>query len=223
MTQNDMGIQQKVDVIIATPGHSMEAEYVRSLVETIHLLNKLGISYYYANKYTSRVAAAREATAMDSEFLDAFNNAPLLGKVAYKKFFWIDSDMSWNPSDFIHLYNSTLDIISGIYLSDKGVPMFSPLDEKHSFEEIASSPKPVEVMAVGFGFICIKQGIFESMPRPWFDTKFIKLKDEKTEKEIFIPFGEDYSWCASAREVGHKIFIDPLIKLVHHKKVAIRQ
>jgi GT2 family glycosyltransferase len=61
------------------------------------------------------------------------------------------------------------------------------------------------------------------MPRPWFDTKFVKFQDEQTGKEVFIPFGEDYSWCVSAREVGYKIFIDPLTKLTHHKKVAIRQ
>ena len=31
----------KVDVIIATPGHSMDAAYVRSLVETIHVLEQV--------------------------------------------------------------------------------------------------------------------------------------------------------------------------------------
>ena len=211
-------MDKSVDVIIATPGHSMEAEYVRSLVATISLLNERGISFYYANKYTSRVAAAREATAMDSDFLDAFNNAPLLGQVSYKKIFWIDSDMSWNPSDFLDL-----DIVSGIYLSDKGVPMFSPLDEKQDVRAMISLTETQEVAGVGFGFVCVKQGVFESMPRPWFDTKFVKFQDEQTGKEVFIPFGEDYSWCVSAREVGYKIFIDPLTKLTHHKKVAIRQ
>ena len=153
-------MDKSVDVIIATPGHSMEAEYVRSLVATISLLNERGISFYYANKYTSRVAAAREATAMDSDFLDAFNNAPLLGQVSYKKIFWIDSDMSWNPSDFLALYNSDLDIVSGIYLSDKGVPMFSPLDEKQDVRAMISLTETQEVAGVGFGFVCVKQGVF---------------------------------------------------------------
>ena len=116
-----------------------------------------------------------------------------------------------------------IDIISGVYLSDKGVPLFSPLDEKQNIREMVAATEPLEVMGVGFGFVCVKQGVFESMPRPWFDTKFVKLQDEQTGKEVFIPFGEDYSWCMSAREVGYKIFIDPLTKLTHHKKVAIRQ
>lgn len=216
-------MNQTVDVIIATPGASMEAEYVRSLIRTMNLLRERKISFYYANKYTSRVAAAREATAMDSDFLDAFNNAPLLGQVGYKKMFWIDSDMSWEPSDFLALYNSHLDIVSGVYLSDQGVPMFSPLDEKQDICKMIAATEPVEVMGAGFGFICIKKGVFESMKRPWFDTKFIKIEDEKTGKEVFIPFGEDYSWCISAREAGYKVFIDPVTKVTHHKKIAIRQ
>ena len=216
-------MNQTVDVIIATPGASMEAEYVRSLVATMNLLTERGISFYYANKYMSRVAAAREATAMDSDFLDAFNNAPLLGQVGYKKIFWIDSDISWEPSDFLALYNSPLDIVSGVYLSDQGVPMFSPLDEKQDIHQMIGATETVEVMGAGFGFICIKQGVFEAMKRPWFDTKFVKIEDEKTGKEFFIPFGEDYSWCISAREVGYKVFIDPITKVTHHKKIAIRQ
>lgn len=215
-------MNNSVDVVIATPGHSMEAEYVKSLVSTINMLNERGITFHFANKYTSRVAAAREATAMDSDFLDAFNNSPLLGQIKYKKLFWIDSDISWNPSDFLSLYNSNLDIVSGVYLSDRGVPMFSTLDEKQDIHEILNSTKAIEVMAVGFGFVCIKQGVFENMPRPWFDTKFVKMTDPSTNKEFFVPFGEDYSWCISAKDSGYNIFVDPLIKVTHNKKVAIR-
>lgn len=216
-------MNNNVDVIIATPGHSMEAEYVKSLISTINVLNEKKISYYFSSRYTSRVSAARESTAMDSDFLDAFNTSPLLGQVNYKKMFWIDSDISWNPSDFLALYNSSLDVVSGVYLSDRGVPMFSPLNEKDDIATIMNDTKPSEVMATGFGFICVKQGVFESMSRPWFETKFLKVVDEKTEKEMFIPFGEDYSWCISARGVGYKIFVDPLTKVTHHKKIAIRQ
>jgi hypothetical protein len=215
-------VTSSVDVIIATPGSSMDSEYVVSLVKTMNMLNERGISFYYANKYTSRVAAAREATAMDSDFLDAFNNAPMSGNIQYKKMFWIDSDISWEPSDFLHLYKSELDIVSGIYLSDKGVPMFSPLSEKENIKTMVESIEPQEVLGVGFGFVCIKQGIFEAMPRPWFDTKFSLIKDESTGKEMFIPYGEDYSWCVSAKESGFKVHIDPLIKVTHNKKVPIR-
>lgn len=215
-------MKRSVDVIIATPGHSMESEYVKSLVSTISFLNERGITFHYSNRYTSRVAAAREATAMDSEYLDAFNNSPLRGEIDYKKIFWIDSDMSWEPSDFYRLYNSNADIVSGLYLSNFGAPMFTVNDANQDIKALVSGTSPFPVMGAGFGFICMSKGVFEAMPRPWFDTKFSKIVDESTGKEVFIPFGEDYSWCISAAECGFTTFVDPLVRVTHNKKVPIK-
>jgi len=212
----------QVDVIIATPGHSMDAAYVKSLTETIRLLEQKGISWRFSNRYSPRVGSARESTAMDSEYLDAFNQSPLLGEVEYKKIFWIDSDISWTPADFLSLYESDKDIVSGVYLSDRSVPMFSALNEQTNTKALLKTFDQFEVGAVGFGFVCIKQGVFEKMPRPWFLEKFEKIVDSLTGREILIPYGEDFSWCISARESGFSIFIDPTINVSHHKKVVIK-
>lgn len=213
-----------VDVLIATPGSMMEAAYVRSLVNTITELHNRGITYRFLNQYTSRVAAARESTAMDSTYLDAFNKSPLHGAVTYNKIFWIDSDISWTPDDFMRLYNSQQAIISGLYLSDHGVPMFAPIGGSPEFalKAAMSSFMPVEVESVGFGFVCVASGVFESMERPWFRDQFFTATDPATGAEMFIPYGEDYSWCHSAKAAGHKIFLDPQVKVTHHKKVSIK-
>lgn len=229
-----MTAQTKVDVIIATPGRSMDAPYVRSLVKTLTFLNGSGISYYYANQYSPRVDAAREATAMDSLFLDITQNSPLSGKIQYKKIIWIDSDMEWEPLDFMALYDSKNDIVSGFYLSNHGVPMFQYApdltDDKQTLthEEIdiqlrrkISAGEPFEIDAAGFGFIGMKAGIFESMSRPWFQTSFARHVDEATQRESAIPIGEDFSWCFRAKEAGHAIYLDPKIRLIHHKSVPI--
>ena len=213
---------KKIDVVIATPGHSMEAAYVKSLTETIHALEEKGISWRFVNRYSSRVAASRESTAMDSEYLDAFNQSPLRGEVEYGKIFWIDSDISWTPSDFLALYESDKDIISGVYLSDRGVYMFAALDKSIEPKKLLNTFDPVEVSAVGFGFICVKQGVFEKMPRPWFAEKFEKVVDQRTGQDMYTPYGEDFSWCISAREQGFSIFVDPTTNVSHHKKVAIK-
>lgn len=217
-------MRDHINVLIATPGSMMESAYVRSLVNTITELNDRGISYQFLNQYTSRVAAARESTAMDSTYLDALGKSPLHGSVTYDKIFWIDSDISWTPEDFLKLYNSKHKIISGLYLSDHGVPMFAPLSGSSEFSMKASmsSFEPVEIEAAGFGFICVANGVFESMQRPWFRDQFYLIKNEETGKDVYIPYGEDYSWCHSAKSVGHKIFLDPSVKLTHHKKVSIK-
>lgn len=210
-----------VDVVIATPGSSMDSAYVQSLVETMEALTANGISFMYSNEYATGVAAAREATAMGSTYLSAFENRPFSGSVFYKKMFWIDSDMSWKPKDFLKLYEYDLDIISGLYFNNKGVPMFGPLNEEDDVSNIILTSDLKEIGYAGFGFICVSYGVFESMPRPWFSEKFYKIKDQHSSQEKYVPYGEDYSWCLSARECGHKIYLDPTVRLTHHKKVPI--
>lgn len=215
-------MKEQVDVIIATPGNMMEAEYVKSLVSTISFLHERKITFKFASQYSPRVDAAREATIMDSTFLDPFNNEPFLGELEYKKIIWIDSDISWEPSDFYALYSDEHQIISGVYLSNKGFPMFTPQDDNIDPRQLLNGTEPFPVMGVGFGFICMSRGVFELMPRPWFETRFSKITDAQSGKEILVPFGEDYSWCISAAQSGFTTYVNPLIRVTHNKKIPIK-
>jgi len=211
-----------VDILICTPGRMMEAEYVKSLVETIKHLDSIGISYIYLNEYSSQVSAAREATAMGSTLLSAFSTEPLNGQVTYKKMIWIDSDISWNVEDFIKLYESRYDVVSGLYFNERGVPLFTFKENDIFFdkEKIKHKKYPFEVFGAGFGFIAMKSGVFENCKRPWFETEFQRITNEEG-KEMFIPWGEDFSWCIKAHDAGYKIMLDPSIAVGHHKKIRI--
>ena len=103
------------DVLIATPGPSMKPEYVMSLMKTVQALSSRGISYHLLNKYSSFVPSARELTATDTYSHNWMTNRGGSGKFTYRKIFWIDSDIEWEPEDFLKLYNSELEIISGLY------------------------------------------------------------------------------------------------------------
>lgn len=213
-----------VNVLIATPGRNMEAEYVKSLVQTISYLNEVGISYIFLNEYSSMVSSAREATTMGETYLDPFNNSPVRGKVTYDKIIWIDSDIGWEITDFMKLYESDKDIVAGLYFNEKMVPMFSVAveDAATEIDRILKSNKEEEVFAAGFGFIAIKQGVFENMKRPWFESLFERMVSEDGEKEVFIPYGEDFAWCKKAQQAGFKIYLDPTISLSHYKKVRVK-
>ena len=219
-----MNSPSHVNILIATPGRNMEAEYVVSLVNTIKYLNENHITYMFLNQYSSQVSAARESTIMNSRLLSAFETRPLSGRVTYDKIIWIDSDISWTIEDFIKIYKSDLDIISGIYFNEEGVPMISinKDDMYYSPEYLVGKQYPFEVFGVGFGFLAVKSGVFENIPRPWFDTVFEKVYNEDKTKEMYIPYGEDYSWCKKAHDAGYKIYADPSIRLGHHKKVRIQ-
>jgi hypothetical protein len=219
MTDN----KEHYNVLICTPGHSMEAEYVKSLVETLKILDSKGITYKYLSEYSSTVSGAREGTLMGSLFLDAFNTKPLGGRATYNKIFWIDSDISWDPLDFISLYQSDKDIISGVYVNNKGLPMFTQLESQLDISvlDMCKYKDVFEISAAGFGFIVIKNGIYEVMERPWFESIYQEIQNEDKSKTMRIPFGEDYSWCYRARHHGYKIFLDPKVKVNHNKKVSL--
>ena len=58
---------QHYDILIATPGAMMEAQYVKSLVNTLAECDKRGITYKFISAYGSLVHHARELTASGGE------------------------------------------------------------------------------------------------------------------------------------------------------------
>lgn len=214
--------QKSYDVLIASPGRMFHAEYVQSMVATTELLNDLGITYKFLNKYSSFVASARELTATDSYHHDWETRTISGGKYRYNKVIWIDSDCEWDPNDFYRLYESEHDIISGLYQTDPGgtVAAHYPNDDGMptfmNKVEFMLHTEPVEVGGVGFGFVAMRYGVFETMERPWFLIRRIQIPGNDFETNV----GEDYSWCASAQSVGFKIMVDPLVKVRHHKETV---
>jgi len=209
------------DVLIATPGENMVSAYVQSLVDTTRSLNEKGISYQLLTKSGSFVPSTRELTATDTFSHNWETREIASGKYTYNKIIWIDSDIEWTPEDFLKLYYSDLDIISGLYQTNPNgtvaVNLTDPLGRPTLVNKVHFLlwDVPVEVGGVGFGFVAMKSGVFEKMNRPWF-----KIREVQWDNLDFkVNMGEDYSWCEGAKEAGFKIWVDPLVKLKHHKEI----
>jgi hypothetical protein len=210
------------NVVIATPGHSMKAEYVRSLVETCQWLSEEGYTYKLLNKYSSFVPSARELTATDTYVHNWQTRQVGSGEFTYDKIFWIDSDIEWAIEAFSRLFESDLDIVSGLYQTSPNgtVAVNFPDNEgrptKVNKVEFLLHDEPVKVGGVGFGFVAMKHGVFETMERPWFLIRRIKWDDV----DFYTNVGEDYSWCANAQKAGFDIWVDPQVKVLHHKETV---
>jgi hypothetical protein len=131
--------------------------------------------------------------------------------------------MEWEPSDLQTLLDADKDIISGLCpVNIKGKLGIMVFDEegypvvRHALDYLIDA-EPLEIDAAGFGFILVKQGVFEKMPRPWF-----KSRDYKSRVSTYpLMYGEDFSWCLSAKEVGFKVWVHPLVKIKHHKEITM--
>ena len=213
------------DVLIATPGAMLEAQYVKSLVLTLAECDKRGITYKWLNAYSSLVHHARELTASgrDSLELNPDDISPMGGTATYNKIFWIDSDISWTPEQFFKLYDAPQEVIAGVYLLADG-----RTTTVHTAEYLNGIPKELvlemkeitQVQSIGFGFVAVASGVFERLERPWFAHMLQPIQNSKGEN-LPDALGEDISWCVRAYKAKIPIHFDPTVLVTHMKKFPI--
>jgi hypothetical protein len=80
---------------------------------------------------------------------------------------------------------------------------------------ITKRKKPFTVDYTGFGWVMIKNGVFEheEMKYPWFAPKMQVFESGAVQDMC----GEDVSFCLDAKEVGFEIWCDPRIRVGHEK------
>jgi hypothetical protein len=86
-------------------------------------------------------------------------------------------------------------------------------------ESISKRRKPFTVDYTGFGWVLIKNGVFEhsDMKYPWFAPKMQIFESG----EVQDMCGEDVSFCLDAIEAGFEIWCDPRIRVGHEKSRVI--
>jgi hypothetical protein len=182
------------DIIILTPGDSMRAEYVVSLTNTLNYLLPQGVIIKFGNGQSSLIAKARQTLYEAARQME------------FSRMVWIDSDMSWQVDDFLKLVATDHDILTGCYLDELGRVVATGLDGNRVIREQLDEQESFEIESCGFGFISLSKDVVDCLVEPF-------ILDGQ--------YGEDIAFCYNARNMGFKIFIDPIIKVVHHKMTAI--
>ena len=214
-----MNENKPITVLLAAPSYDgrFDVRFMDSLINTIPLCEQNNIKVLpYFLCFDSLIQRARN---------DYF-------RVAYQSgvdvLFFIDSDIGWNPTDFVKLVLSDKDMIGGTYRKkndDEELYAFKALGENASnFNIVPDSNGILEVNGLGCGFLklsknCVKK-LFEN------ENEFYVSEKEGTReltKNIcactinannhFV--SEDIIMGFKWQQMGGKVYLDTNIDLVH--------
>jgi hypothetical protein len=212
------------NILIATPGTNLHAAYVSSLTDSLAFLAENNLSFKWLNGQSSLVHHARELTISGGgKELSPNDKGPMGDSCTYDKIVWIDSDISWTVEDFERIIQSSFEVTTGAYLLTDGSTTIHAWHKGPMHrEEINRLRDPFKIQSCGFGFIAMKSGVFERMPRPWFNHEFVKVGTDQNGKDVIDCVGEDISWCIKAYREKIDIWFDPKILVTHHKTMPLR-
>lgn len=224
-------------IAFCLPGLMYSGTFMTQFMRLLFDLQGMGINFYISQKYSSMVNHAR------SDCLEADNYAgtmltPFRGKVPYDYIMWIDSDMIFKTEDLMDLLAMDKDVAAGWYVQSPGNGLMPTSDttvvinsdKKELYEKGSNKCETVEDMAkktgpftadyCGFGWVLVKKGVYEKIPYPWFVPRVVQLK--KPDGTILEDVqSEDISMCEDFRKYGFDIWINPKVRVGHHKLVAL--
>lgn len=180
-----------------------------SLAKTMYICGQEGVQ-----SSVEVVAGCSAVTSARSQVIDSFL------KGTSSRLFWIDSDVVWEPGDFLRLlaFSNTMDVVCGAY------PMKVPKRQfciKHpdlkSFE--LNDLGCVKIEGTGLGFVVMTREVVERVAA----TK-PRLKDMHGVETADVfrldaldqhSRGEDQAFFADIRELGYDVWLDPTLQLGH--------
>ena len=218
-------------IVFCLPGRGVSYTYLKNFVQLCFDIVQNGMSIQISQDYSSMVNFAR-CKCLGANVLRGPDQIPWDGKLEYDYQLWIDSDIVFNTDQFWQLLDlanngeEEKEIVAGWYATEDGTTTSVAhwLEEDdfrknggvmnhETVESISKRKKPFTVDYTGFGWVCIKHGVFEKLPYPWFAPKMQVFESGAVQDMC----GEDVSFCLDAIEEGFEIWCDPRIRVGHEK------
>ena len=252
-----------VNIIFCLPGKEFSNTFLVNWSKTLYLLTKNGYNYTISNSYDSNVFFVRNK-CLGGNVLNGKDQKVFQGNADYDYIFWIDSDIIFMPEQVLNMIgqmedNKKLNILSGLYLMEGGTEYATVDKDRFNYNEfinhngrfpfinreeiLLKNGKHFEVDYTGFGFICIRKGVFEQLEYPWFKPVFMdfevnistnkksstndlsnnvdmEVKEiEETKRYISDTCSEDVAFCRMIIDKGETIICDPTIIVGHEKTI----
>lgn len=138
----------------------------------------------------------------------------------HNRLFWIDSDMVWEPEQFVRMIalSKLVPVVGATYPAKRERPTFFV-----NFEGAVEKNEYglLEVKGFGLGFTVVQREVIEKLA-----AKAEKVHDQIADHDMASIFradrdekgnrrGEDMAFFADVREAGYKVFLDPETDLGH--------
>lgn len=204
----------KQALMVCCPGEWIRDQTTGSLLGLLYLLQSTWSVHLYVGGTVGIYASRNSLLGLPVNGVEVcpFQNIP------YDYILWVDNDMVFTPDDFHALLKHDKDIVSGLY---RNIPFtycaaktkaWDRDDYDFLDDDNIRDQKLIEVSWAGFGFMLVKNGVFESLGYPWFKQSIIK-------NQGFDEAGaEDESFGYRLQhETDYKIYVDPAVKLKHLK------
>lgn len=209
------------DFIILLPGSNFSREFLGSWTKTLIALLEKKYKFFFINNYSSIVQDVRNRLLTSSVLgyphpetyvTELFNDEIEL----CKKVIFIDSDMTWEVSEFLKLIESPYPVTVAPYsrpdgLINIGYEETPPIGLRHR-DFLNDKSKPFEVDFAGLGFAAIEYEVLTKLKFPYFDTKYSLEIDNR-----YHIVGEDTYFFRQIRDAGYKIMCDPSLRPGHLK------
>lgn len=138
------------------------------------------------------------------------------------RLFWIDSDMVWEPEDFMRLLalSQYRDVICAAYPAKQDQPTFY-VNWDQDAGLVQGEYGLLQINGIGLGFTVMHRRVLEQLA-----AKAPRVTDDVSQRELAAVFrigrtadgrrqGEDMAFFADIRALGHAVWLDPEVSLGH--------
>ena len=233
-------------IVFCLPGRGCSYIFLKNFVQLCFDLVQNGNGIQISQDYSSMVNFAR-CKVLGANVLRGPKQIPWDGKLKYDYQLWIDSDIVFDTNKFWQLCDMALPadavkedgstdpekekaIAAGWYATEDGstTSVAHWLEEDdfrknggvmnhETVETISKRRKPFTCDYTGFGWVLIKNGVFEALEYPWFAPKMQVFESGDVQDMC----GEDVSFCLDAQDADYEIWCDPRIRVGHEKTRVI--
>lgn len=214
-------------IVVCMPGNNFSSKFLMSLWDLQEGCHKRRIELIPSTASSSNVYMVR-SKCLGADLKRGTKQKPFNG-ATYDYLLWIDSDQVFSFKHLEKLLSYNKDIVSAYYAWEGGQGltcgkwdidffkrnMYMPYYTEMSLKGSKREDGLVEVDWVGFGFLLVKHGVFETLEYPWFKPHYTTVQLGSMTISDFSM--EDVGWCLSVKEKGFKIYVDPTLKVGHEK------